>query len=98
MADLSKWDGADTVSGVVMGAIGGMVSMLGWFSGKVGKVHARIDALHDRLNDDYITKSEHAATSRAHDQRLERIEGSIDGIDKKTDRTMEILLDLNQRK
>ena len=97
MNDPAKWDWADAASGVVMGVLGGMVSMFGWFSGKLGKVHDRIDSVHERVT----ANSSHIAVLQAQEvaklQRMERIEDNLVAINEKQDRQMEVLMDLRGR-
>ncbi len=97
MADPTKWDWADTVSGIFLGILSGLLGLFGWFSGKVGKVHDRIDAVHKRLNshDSNIAVLQAQEISRLH--RMERIEDNLTAINEKQDRQMEILMDLRGR-
>jgi hypothetical protein len=104
MADPSKWDWADTLSGMLLGVVSGILSLFGWFSTKVGTVHDRIDAVHDRINIVTQAASDQAASIKvleAHHgaklQRLDRIEGNLTAINEKQDRQMEILMDLRGR-
>ena len=97
MADPTKWDWADAVSGVFLGILSGILGLFSWFGGKVGKVHDRIDALHGRLN----SHDSHIAVLQAQEvvkfQRMERIEDNLTAINEKQDRQMEILMDLRGR-
>ena len=97
MNDPAKWDWADAAGGVVMGVLGGLVSMFGWVSGKLVKVHDRIDSVHERVT----THASHIAVLQAQEvtklQRMERIEDNLVAINEKQDRQMEVLMDLRGR-
>jgi len=98
MADPSKLDWADAAAGGIMGLLTGMASVFGWFSGKFGKVHERIDAVHTRLSE----HSTHIAVLGAHHQVnlqfQERIDTTLTALNDKTDEQMKILLELKGRR
>ncbi len=97
MADPSKVDWADVTVGGLMGLLTGMASVFGWFSGKLGKVHDRIDQVHARVSD----HSTHIAVLGAHHeanlQFQERIDTTLTALNEKNDEQMKILLELKRR-
>lgn len=97
MVEPSKWDWADSISGFFLGMIGGIVSLFGWFSGKVGTVHGRIDGMVTTANthatDIAVLKAHH----ETHLQFQERIEGNLSALNDKQDQQMKILLELKGR-
>jgi hypothetical protein len=90
-------DWSDALLGGVMGVMTGIASMFGWFSGKLGKVHDRIDALHGHVHAHAVDLAELQANDLARVQRLERIEFGLDEINKKQDRQMVVLMDIRGR-
>lgn len=104
MVEPSKWDWADTASGMLLGIVSGIVSLFGWFSRKVGTVHDRIDAVHERINLVKQSANDQASSIKVleahHDanlNRLARIEDNLSAINDKQDRQMEILIDIRGR-
>ena len=104
MADPTKVDWADAVAGGLMGLLTGMASVFGWFSGRLGKVHERIDTAHARNNTVTQAARDPASSINVleahHDaklQRLERIEDNLTAINEKQDRQMELLIDIRGR-
>jgi len=95
MGDLSKWDWADAASGAVMGVLGGVVSMFGWFNGKLGKVHDRIDRLHTAQEGHTTSIAVLQANGQAIAERLQRIEEGQATMNEKQDDQMKILMDLH---
>ena len=97
MADLSKWDWADTVGGIAIGMVSGIVTMVGWFGGKLSKVHERLNAVHARANEHAISIAVLETHHEAKIERLKHIESSVETINEKQDRQMEILMDIRGR-
>lgn len=97
MVEPSKWDWADAVSGLVLGIVGGVATLYGWFSRKVDAMHGRISTVKQAVNDQAasikVLEAHHDATLR----RLSSIEENSSEINKKQDRQMEILLDIQRR-
>lgn len=97
MVEPSKWDWADALAGVAMGIITGILSLFSWFSGKVGLVHQRLDAMQDKVADHGTSIRVLEAQHHAKLQRLDRIEESVMSINEKQDRQMEILMDIRNK-
>ena len=97
MLEPSKWDWADSVSGFFLGIVGGVVSLFGWFSRKVGTVHGRIDGMvttaTTHSTDIAVLKAHH----EAHLQSQKRIEGNLSALNVKQDEQLKILLELKGR-
>lgn len=96
MADPSKWDWADTVSGVLLGIFGGVVTMYGWFSHKIDAMHGRISSVKQTVNDHNASIKVLEANYTATLQRLDSIEDNSKAINKKQDQQMAILLDIQR--
>lgn len=98
MADPSRVDWSDALMGGVMGILTGIASMFGWFSGKLGKVHDRIDAVHARVSDHATNIAVLGAHHQANLQFQERIDTTLTALNEKNDEQMKILLELKGRR
>lgn len=97
MADPSKIDVGDAVAGGLMGLLTGMASVFGWFSGKLGKGHERIDQVHLRVSDHATHIAVLGAHHQANLQFQERIDTTLTALNEKNDEQMKILLELKGR-
>ena len=97
MADPSKVDWSDALMGAIMGILTGLASMFGWFNGKVGKVHDRIDVVHGRVSEHTTHIAVLTAHHEANLQFQERIDSTLTALDEKNDAQMKILLELKGR-
>lgn len=98
MADPSKVDWSDAAAGGLMGLLTGVASVFSWVSGKLGKVHDRIDAVHDRVSDHATNIAVLTAHHEANLQFQERIDSTLTALDEKNDAQMKILLELRGRR
>lgn len=98
MADPSKLDLGDAAVGGVMGLLTGMASVFGWFSGKLGKVHERIDAVHAKVSDHAMNIAVLGAHHQANLQFQERIDSTLTALRENNDEQMKILLELKGRR
>lgn len=80
--------------GAGVGALSALAGLFGWFNGKLGKIHDRIDLVQERANAQASSIAVLEAHHGAKMERLERIEDNLAALNKKQDRQMEILLDL----
>lgn len=97
MADPSKLDWADALVGGVLGIVTGMASVFGWFSGRFGKVHERLDAVHTKISDHATDIAVLGAHHEANLQFQERIDTTLTALNEKNDEQMKILLELKGR-
>jgi len=97
MADPTKWDWADAISGAAMGALTGVVSLFGWFGRKLSGIHKRIDEVQKHVH----THESNIAVLRAHHEAnlnfQNRIDRTLQAVNDKQDAQMQILMELKGR-
>ena len=104
MSDPTRWDMVDTLSGIILGVFAGIASLFGWFNGRIGKVHDRINEVNMRINANRDLMNQQAADIQvleahreASEQRFGRVDHMLTEINRKQDRQMDVLMELHKR-
>lgn len=97
MVEPSKWDWADALSGLMLGIVSGILTLYGWFSRKVDAMHGRISTVKQTVNEQAASIKVLEANHEDALRRLSSIEKNSSEINRKQDRQMEILLDIQRR-
>lgn len=92
-----QWSWIDSFFGAVLGAVAGLLSLLGW-------THRQVNTLHARINATNQTVGQHAtdiATLEAHHeanlQFQERVDRALYDLSVKNDEQLKILMELRGR-
>ena len=91
MTEPKLWEWADSLVGMIMGVVMGILSVLNWISGRLGKIHERINSL-DAISNSH---AESIATLNAHhESNLQfhlRTDQALDNLNDKNDEQLRIL-------